>query len=157
MVAVVIPPLGVIDDVKRCRDPQPNIMWSSESILEELGKGIEGPKRIGTPKEDQPSQLTCIFRGSQRPNHQQKTEHGLGSDLFETKTTCFHFAKQVCVYLFFYKNIVMKCGFPCKNFKRLHVELAKDGSLMGGQLCISHTQVCDACIHNRLSSQRVVI
>jgi hypothetical protein len=53
-------------------------MWSSESILEELGKGIEGPKRIGTPKEDQPSQLTCIFRGSQRPNHQQKTEHGLG-------------------------------------------------------------------------------
>lgn len=85
------------------------------------------------------------------------TELVLGSDLFETKTTCFHFAKQVCVYLFFYKNIVMKCGFPCKNFKRLHVELAKDGSLMGGQLCISHTQVCDACIHNRLSSQRVVI
>jgi hypothetical protein len=32
--------------------PEPNIGWRSESLVEELGKGLKNPKRIGTPKED---------------------------------------------------------------------------------------------------------
>ena len=45
--------------------------------MEELGEGLRGLKGIGTPQEDQKSQLTWTLRGSQRLNHQPKSEHGL--------------------------------------------------------------------------------
>jgi hypothetical protein len=40
-------------DGNRFRDPQPNIRWSLWSLVEESGGRIEGPKKIGTPQEDQ--------------------------------------------------------------------------------------------------------
>jgi hypothetical protein len=59
------------------RDPQPNIRWSSESLVEELVEGLRDLKEIGTPQEDQQSQLTYSLGGSQRLNHQLKSKHGL--------------------------------------------------------------------------------
>jgi len=46
----------------RCRDPQPNIRWSSESLVEELGIGFRDLKRTGIPQEDQQNQLTWTLR-----------------------------------------------------------------------------------------------
>ena len=61
---------------KRCRDPQPNIRWSSGSLSEELGKGLRD-RKMRTPQEDKQSQLTWTLGGLQRLNHQPKSRHGL--------------------------------------------------------------------------------
>jgi hypothetical protein len=53
---------------KRCRDPQPNIRWSSGSLVEELGEGLRDPMRTLTPQESQQSQLPWTLEGSQRLN-----------------------------------------------------------------------------------------
>ena len=45
-------------DSDSCRDPQPNNGWSLETLMEELGEGLRSPEGIGTPQEDQQSQLT---------------------------------------------------------------------------------------------------
>jgi hypothetical protein len=45
-------------DHNRCRDPQPNLRW----FVKALGEGLRNPEEIGTPREDQPSQLTWILK-----------------------------------------------------------------------------------------------
>lgn len=45
--------------------------------MEESGEELRDSKMIGTPQEDQQSQLTWTVGGFQRLNHQLKSEHGL--------------------------------------------------------------------------------
>ena len=45
---------------------------SSENLIEELEEGLKAPKGMGTPQEDQQSQLTWTLRGSQSLNLQLK-------------------------------------------------------------------------------------
>ena len=63
-------------DGNRCRDSQPNIRWSSWSLVGELGDRLGDPKRIGTQQENQ-SQLTWILGGFKGLSHQPKSIHGL--------------------------------------------------------------------------------
>jgi hypothetical protein len=64
--------------MKRDVEATPNIRWSSGSLMEELGEGLRDLKRTGTPQEDQQSQLSWTFGGSQRLNHDKpKNEHKL--------------------------------------------------------------------------------
>jgi hypothetical protein len=37
--------------------------WNSETLVEELGEGLSDPEGIGTPQEDQQSQLTWNLAG----------------------------------------------------------------------------------------------
>ena len=62
---------------KRCRDSNPNIKWNFRSLSEELGERLRDLKKTGTPQEDQESQLVWILGGSQRLNHQPKSEQEL--------------------------------------------------------------------------------
>ena len=45
-------------DSDRHRHPQPNSGWSSGILMEELEEGLQAPKGIATPQEDQQSRLT---------------------------------------------------------------------------------------------------
>jgi 2-iminoacetate synthase ThiH len=45
----------------RYRHLQPNSGWSLETLMEELEEGLQALKGIGTPQEDQESQLTWIL------------------------------------------------------------------------------------------------
>ena len=47
----------------RCRYEQPNIGWTLGTLMEELGEGLKALKGIGTPQEDQQSQLTWTLGG----------------------------------------------------------------------------------------------
>jgi hypothetical protein len=42
---------------KRSRNPQPNIRWSLESLMEELGEKMRDPKKTGTNIVNQPGPL----------------------------------------------------------------------------------------------------
>jgi hypothetical protein len=48
--------------------------------MEELEEGLKTLKGIGTPQEDQQSQLICNSWSSQRLSHQLKSIHGLDRD-----------------------------------------------------------------------------
>jgi hypothetical protein len=67
-------------DSDKCIHPQLNIGWKLGTLMEELGKGLRAPKEIGTPQEEQQSQLTWTLGGSQRLSHQSKSIHGLDLD-----------------------------------------------------------------------------
>jgi len=45
-------------DSDRCRHPQPNSGWSSGTLMEEQEEGLWALKGMGTPQEEQQSQLT---------------------------------------------------------------------------------------------------
>ena len=64
-------------DWNRCRDPQSNIRQSSESLVEELGKGLRNLDGIGTPQEDQWCPLTWTLGDFQRLSYQLKNIQGL--------------------------------------------------------------------------------
>jgi hypothetical protein len=38
-------------DANKCRDPQPNIRQSLDSLVEELGKGLKELEELGTPQK----------------------------------------------------------------------------------------------------------
>lgn len=40
------------------KDPQSNIGWSSGTLMQVLGKGFRALMEVGTPQEEQQSQLT---------------------------------------------------------------------------------------------------
>jgi hypothetical protein len=49
-------------DGNRCRDPQPNIMWSLGSPVEEWGEELREPERSRTPQENLQSPHTiCMY------------------------------------------------------------------------------------------------
>lgn len=57
IVKSLIPSLGKIPqavDENRCRDPQPNIMWSLDSHIEEGELGLEKPQRSRKAQEHNP-------------------------------------------------------------------------------------------------------
>ena len=45
------------NDSDRYRHPQPNSGWSVGTLMEEWKEGLQDPKVIGTPQEDQQSQV----------------------------------------------------------------------------------------------------
>lgn len=47
-------------------DPQPNIRWSSGSLVEEFAEALRDMKMIYTPQEDQQNQITWILGGAKR-------------------------------------------------------------------------------------------
>ena len=76
------------DSGNRCRDPQPNIRWSSRSLVEEFGEGLR-EQRTETPQEDQQSQLPWTLEGFQRMNHQPKSGHGIDVGLLHICSLVF--------------------------------------------------------------------
>ena len=50
-----------------------NIRWSSKSLVENLGEQLRNLEQIGTPQEDQQSQLTWTLGGLQKLSHQSKS------------------------------------------------------------------------------------
>lgn len=62
--------------------------------MEELEEGLRAWKAIGTPQEDQMSQLTHIQGGSERLNHLSKSMHRL--DLGPGHICSRHSAQSSC-------------------------------------------------------------
>jgi hypothetical protein len=60
-------------DCNRCRDQQPSIRPSSESLVEELGERLRNLKEIGTPEENQGS--INLDRGRHPETEPPKKEH----------------------------------------------------------------------------------
>ena len=52
--------------------------------MKELGEGLKNSEVIGSPQEDQQSQLTWTFGDSQRLSHQPKSIHGLDLSFYPT-------------------------------------------------------------------------
>ena len=50
--------LHLVADLNRYRHPQRNSGWSLGPLMEKLEEGLRVPEGIGTPLEDQQSQLT---------------------------------------------------------------------------------------------------
>jgi hypothetical protein len=73
----------------QCRLPQPNIKWGSESLVEEVGQGLEELKKIRTPQEDQQSLLTWTSGGLPETEPPTKEQAWTGP-------TPFHAALHIC-------------------------------------------------------------
>ena len=91
--------------------------------MEELREGLRDTKMIVTPQGDQESQLTRPFEGSQRQNHQPKSEHRL--DL----GPCTYVADE---QLGFHVNPPTSVGFLPESVACLSIDLVP----LNGLLCL---------------------
>jgi hypothetical protein len=83
-------------DHNRCKEPQSNISWSLESLVEPLGRGLRKPEGRRTLQEDQKVKYLDPLR-LQRLNHQPTNIQGL--DIRPMDINSIHAARSSFMFL----------------------------------------------------------